>query len=66
MKKLEIIPGISVVGCVMMLNERVKFSQDGNRKEDGAPQRLVWLPSKMVSGTQTGPMVRREFYFSGR
>lgn len=50
----------------MMLNERVKFSQDGNRKEDGAPQRLVWLPSKMVSGTQTGPMVRREFYFSGR
>lgn len=57
------------VGCAMMANERVKSSQKGKEKEDGAPQRLVWLPSlkegtpkkasylcvgKMVSGTQTG------------
>lgn len=50
MKRLEIIAGISVVGCLMMANEMVKSSQDGNEKEDGAPQSLVWLPSKMVSG----------------
>lgn len=65
----------------MMDNERVKSSQKSKEKEDGAPQRLVWLPrlktetpkkasylcvGKMAMGTQTGQTVRREFYSSGR